>query len=189
MSYPDKRNYYKKKDYGPRKNEHIKVPQVQLINEKGENLGATDTDKARELAQTAGLDLVEVGANAKPPVCKIMDYSKYVYQQNKKKKDQKTKTKEQKEFKFSPVIDVGDRNHRIKRAKQYLDKGHPVKITMQRRGRQSAEQAKGVFLEILTNFGDYSSIETGIKYEGRRITITYKSNGKTKNKQNSKKEN
>jgi len=175
-------NNYKKKDYGPRRNEYIKVPEVQLIDAKGENVGVVNTDEARKLAKEAGLDLVEVGANAKPPVCKIMDYSKYLYQQNKKKKDQKHKTKEQKEFKFSPVIDIGDMNHRIKRAKQYLEKGHPVKITMQRKGRQSSDQAKEVFTEILTNFEDYSSIETEPKYEGRRITITFKSNGKTKNK-------
>jgi translation initiation factor IF-3 len=180
---------YKKKDFGPKRNEYIRVPQVQLIDDKGGNIGVTDTDKARAMAKEAGLDLVEVGANAKPPVCKIMDYSKYVYQQNKKKKGQKSKAKEQKEFKFSPVIDTGDMNHRIKRAKQYLDKGHPVKLTMQKKGRQSMDQAKEVFTEILTNFEDYSSIETEPKYEGRRITITFKSNGKTKNKQNSKKEN
>jgi translation initiation factor IF-3 len=182
-------NDNKKKDYGPRRNEYIRVPEVQLIDAQGENIGVVDTDEARRLAKEAGLDLVEVGANVKPPVCKIMDYSKYLYQQNKKKKDQKHKTKEQKEFKFSPVIDSGDMNHRIKRAKQYLEKGHPVKLTMQRKGRQSAEQAKEVFTEILTNFEDYSSIETEPKYEGRRITITFKSNGKTKNKQNSKEEN
>jgi translation initiation factor IF-3 len=187
MSYPDKKNNYKKKDYGPRRNEYIRVPKVQLIDETSENLGEVDTNEARRLAKEAGLDLVEVGSTTNPPVCKIMDYSKYVYQQNKKKK--KGKTKDLKEFKFSPVIGPGDMEHRIKRANEFLEKGHPVKITMQRKGRQSVDQAKEVFKEILTNFEDYCSIEAEPKYEGRRISVTLKHNGKTKNKQNSKEEN
>ncbi len=185
MSYQDN-NLNKSKSSEPRRNEYIRLPQVQLITESGENIGTIDTDEARRMAKEAGLDLVEVSSNVRPPVCKIMDYSKYIYQQNKKKK--KSKTKELKEFRFSPVIDDGDMLHRINRAKQFIEKGHPVKITMQRKGRQSTEQAKEVFDEILTNFEDYCSIETEPKYEGRRISITLKSNGKTKNKQNNKEE-
>jgi len=180
----------KKKDFGPRKNSYIRVPKVQLITETGENIGEIDTSKALQMAQEAELDLVEVGANAKPPVCKIMDYSKYVYEQNKKaRKNKSNKNKSLKEFKFSPVIDVGDKNTRIRRAKEFLDKGHPVKLTMWIKGRQSREQAKEVFTDILTNFTDYSSIEAEPHHEGRQINITYRLDGKTKNKQNSKEEN
>lgn len=175
---------FPKKDFGPRKNEWIRVPQVQLIGAQGENLGVVDTDKARQLAQEAELDLVEVGANAQPPVCKIMDYSKYIYQQNKKKKASQTSTKlkELKEFRFTPVMDIGDKEHRIKRALEFLSKGHPVKLTMIRKGRQSKEIAQSVFTEILTNFADYSSIEAEPKVENNRTSITFRQNGKTKNK-------
>ncbi len=99
----------KRKDYGPRRNEYIRVPQVQLIGSKGENIGVVDTAKALSLAKEVGLDLVEVGAGINPPVCKIMDYSKYIYIQNKKtRQNKKGKLKETKEFRFSPVIDRAD---------------------------------------------------------------------------------
>ena len=188
MSYEEKREF--KKDYGPRVNNYIRVPQVQLIDDKGENLGIVDTEQAKKLALEAGLDLVEVGSSAKPPVCRIMNFSKYLYEQNKKKRMNKGgKMKEQKEFRFTPVMDVGDTNYRIKRAKEFLLKGHPVRLTMVKKGRQSMDQARSVFTEILTNFADYSSIEAEPKSEGNRISITFKSDGKTKNKQNSEEKN
>lgn len=178
-----------KKNRGPRVNNQIRVREVQLIDGKGENLGTMDTEKALLLAKEAELDLVEVGANVQPPVCKIMDYAKYMYMQNKKNRgNKKGKTKDQKEFRFSPVIEEGDIEHRVKRAIEYLEKGHPVKIVMQKRGRQPMDLAKEVFADILTNFSDYSSIETEPKQQGNRISITFKSDGKTKNKQNSEEE-
>lgn len=184
-------NYSKKRDFGPRKNEWIRVPQVQVITDQGDNLGVMNTQEALNKAKEEGLDLVEVGSNAFPPVCKIMDYSKFIYQQNKKQRLNKknSKQKELKEFRFSPVIDVGDRDTRIRRAKDFLDKGHPVRITMFRKGRQSEELATSVFNEILTNFVEYSSIEPEPKREGRNMYITFnKKNGKTKDEQNNSKE-
>ena len=86
-------------------------------------------------------------------------------------------------------MDVGDTDYRIKRAKEFLLKGHPVRLTMVKKGRQSMDQARSVFTEILTNFADYSSIEAEPKSEGNRISITFKSDGKTKNKQNSEEKN
>ena len=178
-----------KKNKGPRANREIRVREVQLINEKGDNLGVVPIEKALLLAEEAALDLVEVGANVLPPVCKIMDYGKYIYAQNKKSRgSKKGNVKDQKIFRFSPVIEKADVEHRVKRAKGYLDKGHPIKIVMQKKGRQSMDLAKEILNEILTNFSDYSSIETEPKVEGNRISITFKSDGKTKNKQNSKKE-
>lgn len=168
---------------GPRTNEYIRAEKVQLIDNEGENLGVVDINKALLLAKEAELDLVEVGPNVTPPVCKIMDFSKYLYMLNKKNRtNKKGKMKEVKEFRFSPVIEQGDMDHRIKRSKEYLDKGYPVKIVMQKKGRQSMDQAKTVFAEILTNFTDYSSIEAEPKYEGNRISITFKPDGKTENK-------
>jgi translation initiation factor IF-3 len=172
----------KRKDYGPRRNEYIRVPQVQLIGSKGENIGVVDTAKALSLAKEVGLDLVEVGAGINPPVCKIMDYSKYIYIQNKKtRQNKKGKIKETKEFRFSPVIDRADIDHRVKRSKEFLEKGHNVRIVVVKKGRQTREQAMQVFNDILTNFADYSSIESESKFEGNRIFLTFKPNGKTKN--------
>jgi translation initiation factor IF-3 len=165
-----------KNDRGPRRNEWIRVPEVLLINEKGEQLGVTKTTDAQKKAKEAGLDLVEVGANAKPPVCKIMDYSKYLYQQSKKQRKSKSSQKRMKEFKFSPTIEDHDINTRVKRSKEYLSKGHMVRLSMWRKGRQTKESAMEKFDEILTQFEDYSTIEPAKKSEGRKIFITYKPN-------------
>lgn len=185
----DFNNQKSNKDIGTRINEYIRVPEVLVIDQKGENLGKMNTADAIELAKEAELDLVEVGATSKPPVCRIMDYSKYVYEQNKKlRKNKAGKAKELKEFRFSTVIDVGDLNTRVRRAKEFLEKDHPVRITVQRKGRQTYQQARAVFDDILTNFTEYSTIEPEPKSEGNRITISFKKNGTSKNKQNSIKE-
>lgn len=170
-------NRYKKKAKGPRKNEEIRVPEVMVV-ENDENLGVMKTPDAIAQAKEKGVDLVEVGPKAKPPVCKMMDYSKYMYRQKKKQRKNRQKSKDMKEFKFSPVIDVGDIETRVRRSLEYLEKGHPVRISMYRRGRQSREQAEKVFDEILTNFSEYSSIEPSPKKEGRNMYITFiKKNG------------
>jgi len=182
----DKQEDFRKK-YGPRRNEYIRIEEVQLIDEKGNNIGIVKTYKALEMAKEVGLDLVEVGPNVNPPVCKIMDFAKYIYMQSKKSRmNKKGKAKDVKEFRFSPVIEKADSQHKINRALEYLHKGYPIRITMFRKGRQSKEQAKEIFDEILTNFADYSSIEADPVSEGNNIFITFKTNGKTKNKQNSK---
>ncbi|MDD3474557.1 MAG: translation initiation factor IF-3 [Candidatus Dojkabacteria bacterium] len=184
-------NKNSQKEKEPYRNERIWAKEIMVITDDGENLGLMKTEDALQRAKEDGLDLVEVGANANPPVCKIMDYSKYVYRQkkNQRKSKKSGKQKEMKEFKFSPVIDIGDVNTRVRRATEYLEKGHPVRITMYRKGRQSKEQAEEVFAEILTNFDEYSSIEPEPKKEGRNIYITLiKKNVQTEDKQNSKEE-
>lgn len=192
MDDREKSSSFVKKDFGPRKNEWIKLPEVLLITGKGENIGVVKTEEARRMALEAGLDLVEVGPNVRPPVCKIMDYSKYIYEQKKKqrKSNKAGKVKDLKEFRFTPVIDIGDMNTRIRRAVEFLEKGHPVRLTMVRKGRLPQELAKSTFDEILTKFSEYSSIEPEPKSEGNRIHITFlKKNGKIKNEQNSDQEN
>jgi len=189
-----KRSYSTKsqnRNKGPRRNEMIIASKVLLIDEKGENLGEVSTQDALAKAKKAQLDLVEMTTGNTPPVCRIMDYSKYRFEQKKKLKDsrKKSRPKEMKEYKFTAVIEQNDINFRVKRAIQYLDKGHNVRITMFRKGRQSKEIANEKMDEILTYFHGYSTIEPEISREGRRSFITYKANAKTKNKQNSKKEN
>ncbi len=183
-------NQKPKKDFGTRINEWIRVPKVLVIDEKGENIGEIATPEAIRMAKAVELDLVEVSPNAKPPVCRIMDHSKYIYEQKKKlRKNRAGKVKDLKEFRFSPVIDIGDKNTRIRRAIEFLEKGHPVKITAQKRGRQQYSQMKDVFNDVLTNFSEYSSIEPEPKSEFNSISITFKKNVTSKNKQNSNQEN
>jgi len=185
----DLNNQRSKKDIGTRVNEWIRVPTVLLIDSEGNNVGEVETDEARRMAKKAELDLVEVGSNTTPPVCKIMDFSKYIYEQKKKQRKNKAgKVKDLKEFRFSPVIDIGDMNTRVRRAKEFLEKGHPVKITAIKKGRQPYNQMKEVFNSVLTNFTEYSSIEPEPKSEFNSISITFKKNVTPKNKQNSNKE-
>lgn len=168
----------------------IKAPELLLIDEDEGPLGVVSLQEALMKAQEADKDLIEVSANANPPVAKIMDYSKYVYEQNKKKKEssKKTKIKEMKEFRFSPVIAENDAAFRIRRAKEFLNKGHNVRITMYRKGRLSQQQAQTKFDEILTNFEGYSTIEPGPKREDRRIFLTFKADGKTEKQEDSTEE-
>ncbi len=177
-----------KKDW-TRKNLYIRAPEVLLITEKGENIGVKKTSEALRMANEKNLDLVEINPNSNPPVCKIIDYAKYIYDKKKKIKNNKaTKTKDIKEFRFSPVIQEHDISVRVKRAKKYLEKGHNIKLTIFRKGRQTREQAKEVMSQLLTIFANYSTIEPEPKEEGRKLHITLKSNGKTKNKKNSNQE-
>jgi translation initiation factor IF-3 len=164
------RNYFA----GPNRNMYIKAPEVRVIDNEGNNLGVLKTDEARKIAWEAELDLIEISPEANPPVCKIMDYSKYLYEQNKKKKRSRTKAREMKEFKFSPVIEQHDIDIKVKRAKEFLDKGHNVRITVERRGRQPREQALIIMASLKELFMDYDSIEGDSKEEGRRMMITYK---------------
>ncbi len=178
-----------KKGIGTRVNEQIKVPKVLLIDNSGNNIGETNTYTALQMARDAQLDLVEVNPNDDPPVCKIMDYSKFIYEQKKKlRKNRMGKAKDLKEFRFSVVIDEADMNTKIKKASEFLEKGHPVKITVTRKGRQPYDRMKEVFSRILTNFTKYSSIESEHKIDSNSISITLKGDGKTKNEQNSSKE-
>lgn len=166
------------RDQGPKRNHQIRAKTVRLIDQDGENHGEVDIRQAMSLAQEAEMDLIEVGADANPPVVKIMDYSKYLYELKKKLRKNKanSKTKSMKEFKFTPVIEEHDTNLRVRRAKEYLEKGHNVRLTMYRKGRQSKELAADKFTEILTQFTEYSSIETKPKLEGRRMFVTLKPN-------------
>jgi len=141
-------------------------------------------------AKEKELDLIEVSPNADPPVVKIMDYAKYVYEQKKKQKTgaKSGKTKRMKMFRFKPYIAEHDINIRVRRAKDYIDKGHNVRLEMMRKGRQPKEQALEKFNEILTLFEGYSTIEPGPKHEGRKIFITIKADGQGKSKKQSEKD-
>ena len=121
-------------------NEQIRDREVRLIGADGEQLGIVSSREAQKIADEAGLDLVKIAPNAKPPVCKVIDYGKYRYEQARKEKDakKKQKTVELKEIRLSPNIEANDLNTKMNDAKKFLAKGNKVKITLRFRGREMA---------------------------------------------------
>jgi translation initiation factor IF-3 len=135
-----KRNYFQKRTRprGPRANNRINSPEVQVIGSTGENLGIINTNKAISMAKEEGLDLIEIAPNAKPPVCKIIDIGKYKYDAQKKANKAKKKQKkiELKEIKLRPVTETHDYNFKLKNAQKFLSKGDKVKFTIRFKGRE-----------------------------------------------------
>ena len=130
---------------GPRVNEDINVPNVRLIGADGENIGVVTAREAMDLADEAGLDLVEISPNADPPVCKILDYGKYKYEAQKKKNEAKKKQKiiDVKEIKLRPNIDDHDYDVKMRNMRRFLGDGDKVKVTLRFRGREMAHQELG----------------------------------------------
>ena len=144
-----------------------------MIGEAGEQLGIMSAKAALSIAEEAGLDLVKISPNANPPVCKIMNYGKYLFEMNKKAKEAKKNQKvtEIKEIWLSMTIDVGDMNVKAKAAQKFLSSGNKVKVSIRMRGRQMAHQSIGVdvmqrFYELVKDFG---TIEKQPLTEGRNI--------------------
>ena len=154
-------------------NEQIRDREVRLIGEEGEQLGVMSSREAQKLADEAGLDLVKIAPTAKPPVCKIVDYGKYRYEQARKEKEarKKQKTIEIKEIRLSPNIDTNDLNTKINAAKKFLTKGDKVKASIRFKGRQIAhpELAKEVLLRFEEALLDVAEMEIKPKLEGRSI--------------------
>ena len=158
-------------------NEQIKNSQVLVIGPNGEQLGIKPIADALTIASYAGLDLVLISPNANPAVCKIMDYNKFKYEKAKKQKEARKKqqqsTLELKEYRLSPVIDVGDFETRIRNASKYLEKGHKVKLSIRFKGRQMAHPELGE--EVMNKFAervsDIATIEQKAKLEGRNMTM------------------
>ena len=131
---------------GPRVNEEIRVPQVRLIDQDGEMMGVMGARDAMLRAFAVGLDLVEISPNADPPVCKILDYGKFKYEQQKKRNEAKKKQKviEIKEIKVRPNIDENDYQVKMRAMKSFIEEGDKVKVTLRFRGREMAHQDIGV---------------------------------------------
>lgn len=156
-------------------NEQIRDREVRVISESGEQLGIMSSMEARRLAEEAGLDLVKISPNAKPPVCKIIDYGKFKYEKARKEKDARKKqhTVEIKEIRMSPNIDENDMNTKINAAKKFLTKGDRVKVTLRFRGREMAHMQQSA--HILTDFAqalaDCAVVDKTPKVEGRSLTM------------------
>ncbi len=160
---------------GPRINEDIEVSEVRLVAEDGEQVGVVSLDLALQRAADAGLDLVEVSPNAEPPVCKIIDYGKLKYQEQKKKNEarKKQKTIEVKEIKLRPNIDTHDYDVKMKSARRFIDEGDKVKVTLRFRGREMAHQDLGaqVLERVRGELDEIAKVEQMPKMEGRQMVM------------------
>lgn len=156
-------------------NEQIRDKEVRLIGENGEQLGIMSSKDAQKMADEAGLDLVKIAPTAKPPVCKIVDYGKYRYEQIRKEKEAKKKQKtiEIKEIRLSPNIDTNDLNTKMNAARKFISKGDKVKITLRFRGREMAHMAnsKHILDDFAESLSDIAVIEKAPKVEGRSMTM------------------
>ena len=158
-----------------RVNDRIRISPVRLIDQHGEQVGIVGTDEARDIAAEAGLDLVEVAPNSRPPVCRIMDYGKYKYEQARKAKEAKKKqhTVTVKEIKLRPKIEEHDYGFKMRHARRFLDEGDKVKFTLRFRGREMTHPELGerVLEKIKDDLGETIVLESDIRREGRTMTM------------------
>ncbi|HBZ45196.1 MAG TPA: translation initiation factor IF-3 [Maritimibacter sp.] len=163
------------RDTGPRVNDRIRSPEIRLIGAEGENVGVVTPQRGMELAAQAGLDLVEISPNATPPVCKIMDFGKFKYEQQKRESEarKKQKTIEVKEVKFRPNTDIHDYEVKMKNVVKFLEKGDKVKVTLRFRGREMAHQNLGRELleRVAEDVKEIGKVENMPKMEGRQMIM------------------
>jgi len=144
--YPNSRGKYQNRNRGPkglRRNDRIRASEVRVIGPEGTNLGVMPPRKALELAKKVGLDLIEVSPSARPPVCRILDFGKFLYEESKKAKDTKQASTKLKEVKFRVSIGEHDFVTKLRRAESFLDHGNKVKLTLQFRGRENEHRELG----------------------------------------------
>ena len=160
-----------------RVNTEIRVDQVRLIDEANNQVGVVDTVRAKELARNASLDLVEVSPMGDPPVCKIMDYGKYLYERKRKQREGRKKSHlhsgSLKEIRLRPETDRHDLDIKLEKARQFLAKGHKVQFTMFFRGRQMLHQDRGheVLIQIAESMEDVAKVERPGRMAHRRMTL------------------
>ena len=172
-----KQNYFQRrtKDRGPRSNNRISSPDVQVIASDGENLGVMNTNDAISMAKNQGLDLIEIAANANPPVCKIMDMGKYKYDAQKKANLAKKKQKIVllKEIKMRPVTETHDYEFKVKNAKKFISKGDKVKFTIRFKGREMQHSNLGheLMSKIIEDIISHGKVELNPKFDGKQIIM------------------
>ncbi len=160
---------------GPKINEAIRAHDIRLIDETGQNVGVVSRVEALERATQAGLDLVEISPDAEPPVCKILDYGKFKYQEQKKAAEARKHQKivEIKEIKMRPSIDDHDYDVKMRSIKKFFEEGDKVKVTLRFRGREMAHQELGykVLQRVKTELVDLSKVESEPRLEGRQMVM------------------
>ena len=156
-------------------NEDIRDSEVRLISETGEQLGIMSAQDALKLAEEQGLDLVKISPNAVPPVCKVMDYGKFRFEQTKREKEARKNQRvvEIKEVRMSPSIDVNDFNVKLRSAQKFLSEGNRVKVTVRFRGREMAHTdiGQGLLVKFAEDCGEVASLDKAPKLEGRHMSI------------------
>ncbi|MDB4185532.1 translation initiation factor IF-3 [Candidatus Pelagibacter sp.] len=172
-----KQNYFQRrtKDKGPRSNNRISSPEVQVIGSDGENIGIINTNEAISMAKEQGLDLIEIAPNAKPPVCKIIDIGKFKYDAQKKANVAKKKQKIVllKEIKMRPVTETHDYEFKVKNAKKFIGKGDKVKFTIRFKGRelQHSHLGRELMDKIKADMQDIGKVELHPKFDGKQMIM------------------
>ena len=172
-----KQNYFQRrtKDKGPRSNNRISSPEVQVIGSDGGNLGILNTNEAISIAKEQGLDLIEIAPNAKPPVCKIIDMGKFKYDAQKKANVAKKKQKivALKEIKMRPVTETHDYDFKVKNAKKFIGKGDKVKFTIRFKGRelQHSHLGRELMDKIKVDMQDIGKVELHPKFDGKQMIM------------------
>ena len=160
---------------GPRMNDAIRAREIRLIDETGTNVGVVQRQDALDRAVAAGLDLVEISPDAQPPVCKILDYGKFKYQEQKKAAEARKNQKvvEIKEIKLRPNIDDHDYDVKMKSIKRFFEEGDKVKVTLRFRGREMAHQSLGmeVLRRVKADLETISKVESEPRFEGRQMVM------------------
>ncbi|OSQ52081.1 translation initiation factor IF-3 [Marivita geojedonensis] len=163
------------RDTGPRVNDRIRSAEIRLIGPDGENVGVVTPERGMMLAEEAGLDLVEISPNANPPVCKIMDFGKFKYEQQKRESEARKKQKiiEVKEVKFRPNTDTHDYDVKMRNVFKFLENGDKVKVTLRFRGREMAHQNLGRELleRVANDVQNIGKVENMPKMEGRQMVM------------------
>jgi translation initiation factor IF-3 len=158
-----------------RVNERIRISPIRVVDESGEMLGVMSADEGRAIARERGLDLVEVAPNSRPPVCRVMDFGKFKYEQNKKDRKAKSRQHQQqlKEVKFRPKIEKHDFEVKVRNARKFLAENHKVKVTMNFRGREvtHAELGRVILQKVAEQLDDIAQVETLPRMEGRHMLM------------------
>ena len=161
-----------KPEEGPRINDQIRITPLRVVNEKGEMLGVISRDEALEAAAEAGMDLVEVSSTERPPVCKIMDYGKFKFEQTKKVKKNKATQTTTKEIRIRPQVGKADLEVKMKRAREFLEEKNKVILTCQFKGRENRYVEIGIerLREMIELLSDIAKVERAPTKENRRVT-------------------
>ena len=173
QAYRGGRGRYQRREFfrGPRRNERIRAREVRVIGPNGDQIGVMPTEKATKLAKDAGFDLVEIAANATPPVCRILDFGKYMYEQSKKTKDNKSTSSKIKEVKFRVKVGEHDYITKLRHGEEFLGKGNKLKITLTFRGREMEHKELGfeIVNRAINDLSQMGALDAPPRLAGRNI--------------------
>lgn len=162
------------RNFGPRRNERIRAPRIRVIGADGTQMGIMTPQEALSIAKRAGLDLLEVSPNSEPPVCRILDYGKYMYEESKKQKSHKVATVKVKEIKLRPMIEMNDFMTKIRNAEKFLFQGNKLKITLMLRGREMEfkDKAFDTVNRAIAELKHMGHADSEPKLMGRNISVS-----------------